>query len=49
MCKTFYVFNVLCLYKTGNFDIIIKISSFRFLRYDLFDLLLEVFVVFLLA
>ena len=32
--STFYF---LCLYKTGNFDIVIKKSSFIFLRYDLLD------------
>ena len=31
------MFYFLCLYKTSNFDIIIKKSSFIFLRYDLFD------------
>ena len=37
MCKTFYVFHVLCLYKIGNFGTIIKMSSSIFFRYDLFD------------
>ena len=31
------LFYFLCLYKTRNFDIIIKKSSFIFLRYDFLD------------
>ena len=34
---TFSLFCFLCLYETGNFDIIIKKSSFIFLPYDMFD------------
>ena len=37
MCKTFHLFYFLCLYKTVTFDIIIKKFSFIFLRSDLFD------------
>ena len=32
-----FFFFFLCIYKTGNLDIIIKKSSFIFLRYDFFS------------
>ena len=34
---TFSLFYSLCLYKTGNLDLIIKKPSFILLRYHLFD------------
>ena len=49
ICKTFYVFYFLYLYKTDNFDTIIKKPSFMFLCYDLFDSPFVYVAVFLLT